>query len=145
MFCLLFYSASYWRCPCPGCTWKALPCSSDSIQNHLMVFLSQSPLQGHLTLCRAKHWFSRAYPLCAACNGPKAEFPCGELLQSTHLCARNAWNQGHLPLAETLCLNRVSPSCHPLHRGPFSRAALIFLCLNYLRSSNRSGKENTLN
>lgn len=54
MFSLWFDSAPHSHCPCPGCTWKALPCSSDALWSHLTVLLSQSPLQGHLTwLCRA--------------------------------------------------------------------------------------------
>jgi len=40
------------------------------------VFLSRSPLQGHLMwLCRATHQFTRAHPHRTARTGPKAELP----------------------------------------------------------------------
>lgn len=152
MFCLLFDSASYLlfdsasyqHCPCPGCTWKGcnLPCSSDSIQSPVTVFLSQSPLQGYLRwLCRAEFIHFALPPVSQK--------------QRSHVGITSA---EHTPVCQ-FCLE---PGTSPIFRGPESTMSLPFMCthssevlslvlhsfllwLNYLRSSNRSGKEQALN
>lgn len=98
-----------------------------------MAVQSQAVIQQSLPMLHSLMW--------AKSRAPKQVF----LLQSTCTCASSAWNQGHLQPAEVPSLQWAFSPCYSLLRGPFLYWCTHFLWLNYMRSSNRSGKEQTLN